>query len=170
MFVHLFLGEVAAMMLVDASHPNQMERMPLLGPPQSDETESIRKTREWLNSVRDPKGNPWHINPVAEATEFASMPGIGDKPLAILSHHAGFKIFENLPEHLAQKIEDLWWEQQKSFTQLSPRSILIRSKTEGHYVHAEDPDLVIDGIRKALSQISSVNVTSHPVQNAEKSK
>lgn len=168
MFAHLYPDEVAALVLVDASHPHQMERMQiLLGPPQADEGESIRKTRELLNSMLDPQWNPEHIDPMAVVAEFAAVQGIGDKPLVILSHHAGFKLFENLPEPLAQKIENLWWEQQTSFKQLSPRSSLIRSKTGGHYVHAEDPKLVIDGIRHALSQISSANVVSHPVQKAE---
>lgn len=171
MFAHLYPDEVAAMVLVDASHPNQMERFrALLGLPQADEAESIRNARELLNKMRDPQRNPEHIDPVAVATEFSSVQDIGDKPLIILSHHAGFRLLEDLPEALAQQIEDLWWEQQTSFKQLSTHSILIRSKTGGHYVHAEDPDLVIDGIGKALSQIPPTHDRNHPIQKAEEPK
>lgn len=79
--------------------------------------------------------------------------GLGDKPLVILTHSAGFKLDPSLPDDTLRRIETVWTEIQNEHQRLSTRSTLVQSKTGGHNLPGEDPDLVITGIRTALDQV-----------------
>ncbi len=155
MFASRFPDKVAGMVLVDASHPEQERRwLAAFGPPRADETETVRKVRDHLASRGTPDSNPEKIDPKATAEQIQGARDLGDKPLVILTHSAGFKIDPSLPdEHLAS-IESVWTSIQNEHKRLSTRSTLIQSKTGGHNLPGEDPALVIAGVRSALAQLA----------------
>lgn len=151
MFASQFPEKVAGMVLVDASHPDQDQRwIASFGPASSTEPEPVKKVREFLGSRTTPSSNPENIDPKATSTQIKDARGLGDKPLVILTHSAGFKIDPNLPDDTLRRIEAVWTEIQTEFQRLSTRSTLIQSRTGGHNLPGEDPDLVVAGIRTAL--------------------
>jgi len=154
MFASQFPGKVAGMVLVDASHPDQDQRwLVAFGPAKADESETLQKVRGFLASRTTPESNPETIDPKATSTQIKGAHGLGDKPLVILTHSAGFKMDPSLPDDTLRRIEAVWTEIQNEYKRLSTRSTLFQSKTGGHNLPGEDPDLVIAGIRNALDQV-----------------
>jgi pimeloyl-ACP methyl ester carboxylesterase len=154
MFASRFPGKVAGMVLVDASHPDQDRRwLAAFGPARSDETEAVQKIRLHLASRTTPDSNPEKIDPKATAEQIQDAGGLGDRPLVILTHGAGFKIDPSLPDDYLARIEVVWTGIQDEFRRLSTRSTLLQSKHGGHNLPGEDPELVISGIRLALAQL-----------------
>jgi pimeloyl-ACP methyl ester carboxylesterase len=155
MFASRFPDKVAGMVLVDASHPDQERRwLAAFGPPRSDETETVRTIRIHLASRTTPDSNPEKIDPKATAEQIKGARDLGDKPLVILTHSAGFKIDPSLPDDYLARIEAVWTEIQHEYRRLSTRSSLLQSRNGGHNLPGEDPDLVISGVRRALVQLA----------------
>jgi pimeloyl-ACP methyl ester carboxylesterase len=153
MFASRFPDKVAGMVLVDASHPDQERRwLAAFGPARADETETLRKVREHLASRSTPDSNPEKIDPKATAGQIQGARDLGDKPLVILTHSAGFKIDPSLPEENLRQIEAVWTEIQEGHKRLSTRSTLLQSRNGGHNLPGEDPELVVSGVRLALIQ------------------
>lgn len=156
MFASRFPGKVAGMVLVDASDPNQEQRwLASFGPVQADESESLRKVRGFLASRTTPDSNPEKIDPKATAEQIQGARDLGDKPLVILTHSAGFKIDPSLPEENLRQIEAVWTEIQEGHKRLSTRSTLLQSRNGGHNLPGEDPELVVSGVRSVLHQLEA---------------
>lgn len=161
MFASQFPGKVPGMVLVDASNPDQDQRwLASFGPPKADESDALKKIRSFLASRTTPDSNPEKIDPKATAAQIKGARGLGDKPLVILTHSAGFKIDPSLPDENLKQIEAVWTEIQNEYKRLSTRSTLLQSKNGGHNLPGEDPELVISGIRLALAQINSTKNSS----------
>jgi hypothetical protein len=64
---------------------------------------------------------------------------------------------ERLPEDISLKFEEVAQQLQADLKRLSSNSTLKQSREGGHYLHAEDPDLAIQGIRQALAAIKQQN-------------
>ena len=154
MFASQFPEKVAGMVLVDASHPEQDQRwLAAFGPAKADESEALKKVRGFLASRTTPESNPEKIDPKVTAAQIQGARGLGDKPLVILTHCAGFKIDPSLPDENLKQIEAVWTEIQNEYKHLSTRSTLLQSRNGGHNLPGEDPELVIAGIRTALNQV-----------------
>lgn len=155
MFASRFPEKVAGMVLVDASNPDQDRRwLAAFGPARADEPEPVKKIRGFLASRTTPDSNPEQIDPKATAAQIKDARGLGDKPLVILTHSAGFKIDPSLPGDYLARIEAVWTEIQHEYRRLSTRSTLLQSANGGHNLPGEDPELVIAGIRLALAQLA----------------
>jgi pimeloyl-ACP methyl ester carboxylesterase len=153
LFASQYPEKVAGMVLVDASHPDQDQRwLASFGPASPDEPEPVKKARQFLTSRITSSANPESIDPRMTSTQIQGARGLGDKPLVILTHSAGFKMDPSLPDDTLRRIEAVWTEIQNEYRRLSTRSTLIQSKAGGHNLPGEDPDLVIAGIRTALDQ------------------
>lgn len=156
MFASRYPEQVAGMVLVDASHPDQDRRwLAAFGPAQAGEPESLRMARQHLSSRTTPASNPEQIDPVATAAQIGAARNLGDKPLVILTHRADFKMDPGLPEENLKQIETVWTGIQDEYRRLSTRSTLFQSTRGGHNLPGEDAELVIQGIRKALEQIGA---------------
>ncbi|MFN0069294.1 MAG: alpha/beta fold hydrolase [Limisphaerales bacterium] len=154
MFASQFPEQVAGMVLVDASHPDQDQRwLASFGPATPTEPEAVRKARQFLGARITPSANPESIDPRATSTQIKGAHGLGDKPLVILTHSADFKMDPGLPAETLRRIEAVWTEIQTEYKRLSTSSVLLQSKSGGHNLPGEDPELVIAGIRTALDEL-----------------
>ena len=151
MFASQFPGKVIGMVLVDSAHPDQDERwLAALPAPSANETESIRMARQFLVGRANPASNPEQIDPKASEAQVRGARQLGDKPVVILSHSSKFRLDPRLPEQVSLKLEELCQQMQVDLKHISSNSTLRQSASGGHYLQAEDPDLVIQGIRRAL--------------------
>ncbi len=153
--VRVFAGQypdkVLGVVLVDSSHPDQDEKWSAVMPaPSKDEPENVRQMREFFAKRADPASNPEQIDFRASEAQVRAAGGLGDKPLVILSHSSKFRYDPGLPEAVSLKFEEVAQQLQADLKRLSSNSTLKQSANGGHYLHAEDPELAIWGIRQAL--------------------
>jgi pimeloyl-ACP methyl ester carboxylesterase len=174
LYASLYRNEVAGMVLVDASHPDQENRFPL-------ELKNLEGT--WLREAEflefimpfgiprmmglceeDPIQRAAECNfhtareSVAElktfsesASQTAGTGSLSDMPLVVLSHDPN-KPSADLPADIAKPTNDAWERMQEELTHLSRRGIQTVAKNSAHYIQIDRPDVVIEAIRDVVEQ------------------
>ena len=182
LYTGLYRSEVAGIVLVDASHPDQKKRFP---PAVNDLDASWIRQAEFMEfamplgvtrllgfcgsdaEVRAATCN-FHTarEGVAELKAFresadqtASTGSLGGMPLAVLSHDPE-KPQPGLPEDLVKPINDAWQQMQEELAHLSVRSTHTIAKNSGHYIQIDRPDVVIDAVRKIVDEARQSPVTN----------
>jgi pimeloyl-ACP methyl ester carboxylesterase len=173
-FAGRYRSEVAGMVLVDASHPEQEKRLPVeLGGMEA----SWLREAEFL-ALTMPLGVPRLLglcdeNPVARAVECnfhtaregvkemkafresasqaAASGSLGDVPLIVLSHDPD-KPSAELPADLVKPTNDAWEKMQEEMAHLSTRGTQSIAKGSAHYIQVDRPDAVIDAVRTVVGQ------------------
>ena len=175
LFASLYRNEVAGMVLVDASHPEQQKRFP---PALNDLDATWIREEEFLEFAT-PFGIPrllgfcGHDVEVRAAecnfhsaregvTELKAAPesaaqaattgSLGDMPLVVLSHDPGTPQ-PDLPDDLVKPTNDAWQQMQTELAKLSTRGTQVIAKNSGHYIQLDRPDVVIEGIRSVVEQV-----------------
>jgi pimeloyl-ACP methyl ester carboxylesterase len=174
LYASLYSGEVAGMVPVDSSHPEQQKRLPaavndidagwvreqeffeftmpfglprLLGFCSGDA--EVRAAECNFHNVRESVAELKSISESAAQT--AATGTLGSLPLAVLSQDPHAPQYD-LPEDLVKPTNDAWQQMQNELAQLSTRSTHITAKNSGHYVQLDRPDVVVDAIRKIVDQ------------------
>jgi pimeloyl-ACP methyl ester carboxylesterase len=178
LFTSLYRGEVAGMVLVDSSHPEQDKRFPqalndmdktwvreqefltfsmpfgiprLLGFCGNDA--QIRAADCNLHSYREGLAV---LNTFPESAAQAATTGsLGDLPLAVLSHDPAVPQPE-VPADLVKPMNDAWDQMQDELAHLSTRGTRAVAKNSAHYIQIDRPDLVIGAIRKVVDQARQI--------------
>jgi pimeloyl-ACP methyl ester carboxylesterase len=178
LFASLYRDEVAGMVLVDASHPDQESRFP---PGLKDLEGSWQRELQFVAWTM-PFGIPrvlglcetgpseraancnWHSarEQLAEfrafpesAAETAQTGSLGDLPLAVLSHDPD-KPSNDLPPDLAKPTSAAWERMQEELAHLSTRGTQTIAKNSSHYIQFDRPDLVIEAVRSVVEQSRQV--------------
>jgi len=174
LYASLYRNQVAGVVLVDASHPDQENRLP----PELKNLEGTGLREAEFLEYATPIGIPrliglcdedpvqraaecnWHSarEAVAELKSFpesaaqtAATGSLGDLPLAVLSHDPE-KPSADLPADLAQPTNTAWEEMQEELGQLSTRGTQVIGKNSSHYIQIDRPDVVIDAVRNIVQQ------------------
>src|SRR5579863_1533802 len=182
LFASLYRNEVAGMVLIDASHPDQEKRL-------SRELKDMEGT--WLREAEflefgmpfgiprllglcddDPMQRAAECNlhsareAMAEmkafpqsAAETAATGSLGDIPLAVLSHDPE-KPSAELPADLAKSTNEAWEKMQEELARLSIHGTQAVAKNSAHYIQLDRPDLVIDAVRNVVEQARQSQGTS----------
>lgn len=144
--------EVVGMVLVDSSHPDQWSKLSAALPPERpDESESLRAVRSMANPL-DPE-DPEKMDVVTSAAQVRATGLLGDLPLVVITRATGLKVVPNLPDDLSDKLDRVWQDIQMDLAGLSSNSTHIIATHAGHYIQAEEPQLVIDAILKVMGQV-----------------
>lgn len=173
-FASLYRSEVAGMVLVDASHPEQMKRFP---PELNDMTATWLREQEFLAAIM-PFGIPrllgfcasnadtraaecnFHSEVAAtrelkafseSAAQAAATGTLGDLPLAVLSEDPAMPQAD-LPEDLAKPTRDAWSQMQNELAQLSTDSTHEIAKGSGHYVQLDRPEMVVAAVKTVVEK------------------
>lgn len=155
LYVSQYPEEVAGLVLVDSANPD-LDPVALLPPEAPEENQGIRQVRRILKQERQEIGNPEGIDPVESTTQIRSVTSLGTLPLVVLTHTPDCWIdmlvteFPGFPRELAIRLEQAWQEQQYQLLQLSSRSQQIIAPHSGHYIHLEEPELVVNAIRSMV--------------------
>jgi pimeloyl-ACP methyl ester carboxylesterase len=187
LYASLYRNDVAGMVLVDASHPDQENRFPL-------ELKNLEGT--WLREAEFleftmPFGVPrlmglceeepiqraaecnFHTarESVAELKAFsesASQTGatgsLSDMPLVVLSHDPN-KPSADLPADIAKPTNDAWERMQEELAHLSTRGTQTVAKNSAHYIQIDRPDVVIEAIRDVVEQARAAQSASASKSN-----
>jgi pimeloyl-ACP methyl ester carboxylesterase len=174
-FASLYRNEVAGMVLVDASHPEQQKRFPAA---LNDLDASWVREEEFLEFAT-PFGIPRllgfcghnvevraaecnfdsaregvaELKAISEsAAETATTGPLGNIPLVVVSHDPSTPQ-PDLPEDLVKPTNDAWQKMQIELTQLSSRGTQVIAKNSGHYIQLDRPDVVIESVRNVVGQV-----------------
>jgi len=174
LFASRFRGEVAGMVLVDASHPDQENRFP---------PELKAMEGSWLRDAEFvaytmPFGLPRLMDlcdddPVLRAAECnfqtafenmaeiksfprsaaetAATGSLGDMPLAVLSHDPD-RPSADLPPDVAKVTNDAWEKMQVELSHLSTRGTETIVKGSSHYIQIDRPEAVVAAIKNVYGQ------------------
>jgi len=172
LYASLYRSEVAGMVLVDSSHPEQQKRLP---PTLNDIDAGWIREQEFLEFVM-PFGIPRLLGfcgsdaevraaecnfrnvheSIAElkaisqsAAQTATTGSLGDMPLAVLSSDPNTPQ-PDIPEDLVEPTNDAWQQMQDELGQLSNHSSHVIAKNSGHYIQLDRPDLVIEAVRNVV--------------------
>ena len=156
-YAALYPEDVAAVVLVDAAHPDQDERWLATLPKKTDsEDPAITEARKFLESRLMNRGdNPESLDRVASRRQVLEVKTLGSKPLVVLTHSPDWKMVPNLPDEILAPIERETQRLQAGFAALSTNSSHKIAKKAGHAIHVDDPKLVSAGIREAAAKASA---------------
>jgi pimeloyl-ACP methyl ester carboxylesterase len=146
--------DVAGVVLVDSSFPDQWAKwLAILPPASAQEPEAVKKMRDFLAAqMADPKNNPERLDLPASGAQVRAAGDFGDKPLVVISHSRTWSIDPSLPRDLSDKVERLWQEWQNQLCRLSTRSSHQFAVKAAHYIQPEEPQLVVDAILQVSKQ------------------
>lgn len=158
LFAHRYPQDVAGVVLVDSSHPEQRSRsLAALPAPAPTEASPLTATRQRYQAATDllPEGIDFSLS-LAEAGD---VPGISGVPLAVVSRSvpagdADLRLLRpGLPPEVARDLERVWQELQKDLC--SPGGLHFVARRSGHAVHQDEPALVVDAIRTVFISVAN---------------
>jgi pimeloyl-ACP methyl ester carboxylesterase len=184
LYASLYRNEVAGIVLVDSSHPEQRKRLPpalldldaswvrqqefleftmpfgiprLLGFCDSDP--EVRAAECNLHSAREAVAELKSV-PESAAQTAATRP-FGGLPLAVLSSDPDH-LRPDLPEDLVKPTNDSWQQMQEELSHLSTKGTRVIAKGSGHYIQIDRPGVVIEAVHNIVDQARRTPNTSPP--------
>jgi len=184
LFASLYRDEVAGMVLVDSSHPDQDSRLP----PEIKNLEGSWVREAEFLEYTTPFGIPRLLglcdsNPVERAAacnfhssregllEMKSFPqsaaqtqaagSLGDLPLAVLSHDPDKPSADMAPD-LAKSMNEAWEKMQEELAHLSTRGTQTIARGSSHYIQLDRPDVVIEAVHTVLDQSRQTRPAGSP--------
>jgi pimeloyl-ACP methyl ester carboxylesterase len=148
LYAHRYPREVAGMVLVDASHPDQLAReLAALPPYRTGESAALAAVRADLADVRpDPQeGFAW----APSAAQVRASGTLGALPLMVLTRGRS-PLPPPFPARTAARLEGVWRALQDELTHLSAHSVHVRGTASGHFIQEDQPALVIAAIRQVV--------------------
>jgi pimeloyl-ACP methyl ester carboxylesterase len=183
LFRERYPDQVVGMVLAEASHPEQWERLPASFIAGADRQAQLLSVMTGLAPFGVPRllvpDDPYlseALQPAyraamglgrsyeALASEFgmAALSGqqaaqtgdLGDLPLAVVSAEHSLQAFAVMDPNLPfEQANQVWRVLQAELAALSTRSIHLVSPRGDHYIHASDPDLVLAGVDWVLGAL-----------------
>lgn len=147
-FANEYPREVAGMVLVDSTHPDQ-EAQWLAAMPKASENEPapVTAARKFLAArLSSSAANPDQLDYPLCTADVRKAQSLGNTPLVILTHNPKWKMVPDLPDDVLGKMEDATQRLQAGLTKLSTHSKHRIAAKAGHNIPQEDPQLVIDAI------------------------
>jgi pimeloyl-ACP methyl ester carboxylesterase len=173
-YTSLYRNEVAGVVLVDASHPDQEGRFPAalrdiekselrqdeflefatpFGIPRilslCDPEPAIRAAECNFHTAREVVAETKAL--AESAAQTAATGSLDDLPLLVLSHDPN-KPSADLPPDIAKPTNEAWEKMQEELSGLSSEGRQVIAKGSAHYIQLERPEVVIDAVRNVVDQ------------------
>ncbi len=153
-FADRYRDEVAGVVLVDSAHPEQRKQwsaiLPTPAPDEPAGLSDLRKGLAWANP-EDPNF-PEPMDWDATLAHVRAVKSLGSIPLVVLAHADSAKMWSDLPPELAANLDKVGLDLQKEYVSLSTDSSLILAEHSGHFIHQDEPQVVIDAILKLVDK------------------
>jgi pimeloyl-ACP methyl ester carboxylesterase len=150
-YAHRYPAEVAGMVLVDASHPNQLAReLAVLPPYRPGENPALTAGRADLANVQpDPQeGFAW----VPSAAQVRASGKLGALPLVVLTRgHSPLP--SSFPAGVRARLEGVWQTLQTELAGLSTESEHMVARQSGHFIQLDQPALVVGAIQQVVTAV-----------------
>lgn len=150
-FANRYRNEVVGLVLIDSSHPQQLERLNSVLPPRrDDESEMMRGFRDGPD--RTAMGGEW-FDFSQNAKQFTNKMSIGKTPLIVLTAAPQPPNDKNpLPRDWQIAIEEAHHQLQRELAKSSTASKHLVARKAGHNIQLEEPELVLDAITSLVMQ------------------
>jgi bifunctional DNase/RNase len=154
LYTDQYRHDVAGMVLIDVAHPDYYNRVLSVLPQESpDESAELKEFRSFATTfVRDPMLNPERLMWEASAAQIRDTALLEDIPLIVLSRGQSDS-WPGFPTDLKVNVENIGIELQRDLVGLSSNAIHIVAEHSGHMIHFDQPNLVIDAIRKVVEMV-----------------
>jgi predicted alpha/beta hydrolase family esterase len=146
MFTHLYSQDVAGIVFIDSSHPDQDARQI-----QSLTAEELEELRRADADVAD-EADPEQMDYLTSCAQMRNITSIGSIPLTVIA--AGrYEVDEASGESaiISEKMHTQWLEMQQDFLKLSTDSHYVLAKNSHHGIQECEPELIIAAIKKHIS-------------------
>jgi pimeloyl-ACP methyl ester carboxylesterase len=149
LYASVYRDEVAGMVLIDSSHPDQWSRFrKVLPPPKRDEF--------WeLPGLRAPPGlslSSERLDLARSAAQVRSSGSLGTFPLIVLTRDPHWAGDPGTPADLQAVMEPVWQDLQRDLLRLTSHSRQIIAVNAGHAIQHDRPHLVSDAIIEVVAQ------------------
>ena len=135
------------MVLVDASHPDQVARLLAALPPRAAENPAVATFRAGLADTRPDPQEGFDFN--RSAAQVRATRPLGSLPLVVLSHgRAPWP--SDLPAGVTARLERVWGALQDQLARLSSDSVRVIARSSGHFVQLDQPQLVIAAVQQVV--------------------
>jgi pimeloyl-ACP methyl ester carboxylesterase len=152
LYADQYPDEVVGMVLEDSSHPDQFDKtLELLPPERPDESESLKMMRIHIDDLPQPNQEKFVFR--ASSAQVRATKSLGNLPLVVVTQSSTCKDDEALPSEVRPQLIQMWQDFQVELAKLSTNSTHIVAETACHYVHLDEPELVIDAILKVLEEV-----------------
>jgi pimeloyl-ACP methyl ester carboxylesterase len=153
LYAHQYPEDVAGIVLVDSTHPDEFARflatLPLESP---EDSQDLKDIREWFGaSQNDVQG----VDCVTSYDQVRAVKSLGDIPLIVLTAARSYSGWGNIPADLKAKLDQVHQDDQKELTRLSSNSMQIIATTTNHIIFEDEPQLVVDAIIKLMKATRS---------------
>lgn len=162
--------QVVGLVLVDSAHPDMGSRLLAGLPPRSlFESKALRFWRIWLSYMSDSQGSRYPdqegLDTKAGNAQVKAARPLGSLPFVVISRSPDNPTFENtlpLPAGTNAKLRQIWQGLQSELAELSTNSAQIIATHAGHDIPAEEPELILEAIRKLVSEARSQGEVANP--------
>jgi pimeloyl-ACP methyl ester carboxylesterase len=142
LYASRYPGEVAGLVLIDSSHEEQLKRFAALPPPPAPAPASA--------ATAAPSGPREQIDLEGMSAELAKEAWHGNIPLVVLTRS------KTRPGSAPSTADDprlqIWQELQRELATRSPHAEHIVAPNSGHYIHNDEPQLVVDAVHRVTNQ------------------
>lgn len=176
-YTNLYRSEVAGMVLVDSSHPEQRKRLPAalndLDAGWVREEEFFEFTMPFglprlfgfCGNDREARAADCNFHSLREsvaelksisesAAQTTETGPLGNMPLVVLSQDPNTPQYD-LPEDLVGPTNEAWQKMQAELALLSTCGKQVIAKNSGHYIQLDRPDLVLDAVREVVNEVKN---------------
>ncbi len=155
LFAATYKSDVAGVVLLDSSHPDQLRRsVAALPPARAGENAVLHELRAALASTKGP--NPEGVNWTVSANETRAAGPLGETPLIVVTaaEHDWTPTLTPLPS-INRRLDRAWLAMQDDLARLSSDSIHVIALYSPHYVMSSlgQPDLVRHAIRAVIRAV-----------------
>jgi pimeloyl-ACP methyl ester carboxylesterase len=151
-FAGAFPNEVAGVVLIDSSHPDQFARFARILPPEaSGEAPPLRMLRYGPDVALSAEA----IDFRACADQARTVTSIGVKPLLVVSQSPRALCPPGIPPPIFERMRPIWAELQADLLGLSGMSTQVVAGHAGHQLQFDEPDLVVDAILSVVREAQS---------------
>lgn len=154
LYAQQYRHEVAGLVFIDGPHPDQGKRFTTaLAETGWQEHERVRPILTMAKGVA-PEVHPEGLDFAQSLAEVDQTQTFGDLPLAVISaSKAPEKAWPDLPIQAAQALTQTWDTMQGELPTLSTRGVHLITNRSGHYIHCDEPELVVKTIHQVIQAI-----------------
>jgi pimeloyl-ACP methyl ester carboxylesterase len=152
-YANYYPTDVAGLILVDSSHPDQATReRDLLPVPDPGEPTALTAARErLLEEMRHPAANAEGLDVLASSAQARAVQTLGSIPLIVIT--AGLDRWEDgFPPAVSRAIDADWQAMQRELAQLSTEPEQVIASASYHEVQESEPELIVAAVQQLVTR------------------
>lgn len=166
LYAQQYRHEVAGLILIDGPHPAQGKRFTTaLTEAGWHEHQLVQPILKMASGVT-PEQHPEKLDFAQSLAEVDQVQTFDNLPLVIISAaKSPAESWPDLPIQAALAFTQTWNNMQSELPSLSTRGSHITTKKSGHYIHCDEPELVVEAIRQMVKTIrnpTQASITKEP--------